>query len=184
MRSTDPKLSAECRAARDLAVSSARKESLYKSLIELMEKDGAAIEASEKKYFDRFDADKTITLTGVVNEFLWRNPHARIMLTVRNEQRQADQQWVIEMNTAAALARLGWRSKTLTPGMLITVTIHPLRDGSNAGHLLTAGLPDGTQMNGGRDRPALLQQIRQQAAAAESAIAELEKKQRLLGCDH
>jgi hypothetical protein len=106
------------------------------------------------------------------------------MLTVRNEQRQADQQWVIEMNTAAGLARLGWRPKTLTPGMLITVTIHPLRDGSNAGHLLTARLPDGTQMNGGRDRPGLLQQVRQQAAAAESAVAELENKQRLLGCDH
>jgi Family of unknown function (DUF6152) len=175
--STDPKLSAECRAAMDLV---ARSESLYKSLIE----NGAAIEASEKKYFDRFNADKTITLTGTVNEFQWRNPHARIMLTVRNEQGQADQQWVIEMNTAAALARLGWRPKTLTPGMPITVTIHPLRDGSNAGHLLTAGLPDGTQMNGGRDRPDLLQQIRQQAAAAESAVAELEKKQRLLGCDH
>jgi hypothetical protein len=83
----------------------------------------------------------------------------------------------------AALARLGWRPKTFTPGMLITVTIHPPRDGSNAGHLLTAGLPDGTQMNGGRDHPGLLQQIRQQAAVAESAVTELEK-QRLLGCDH
>ena len=88
------------------------------------------------------------------------------------------------MNTAAALARLGWRPKTLTSGMLITVTIHPLRDGSNAGHLLTAGLPDGMQMNGGRDRPGLVQYLRQRAAAAESAIAELEKKQQLLGCDH
>jgi hypothetical protein len=168
----------------DLAVSSARNESSYKSLLERMEKDRAAIEAWEKKYFDKFDADKTITLTGMVNEFQWRNPHARIMLTVRNEQRQADQQWVIEMNTAAGLARLGWRPKTLTPGMLITVTIHPLRDGSNAGHLLTAGLPDGTQMNGGRDRPGLLQEIRKRAAAAESAVAELGEKQQLLGCDH
>jgi hypothetical protein len=69
--------------------------------------------------------------------------------------------------------------------MPITVTIHPLRDGSNAGHLLTAGLlPDGTQISGGRDRPGLFQEIRQQAAAAESAIAELVKKQQLLGCDH
>jgi Family of unknown function (DUF6152) len=105
--SIDPNLSAECRAAMDMAASSSRSESLYKSLIE----NGAAIEASEKKYFDRFDADKTITLTGMVNEFQWRNPHARIVLTVNNEQGQADQQWVIEMNAAAALARLGWRPK-------------------------------------------------------------------------
>jgi hypothetical protein len=186
--STDPNLSAEsvrkdleCRA---LAASSASNESAYK-LFKLIEKDGAAIEASEKKYFDRFDADKTITLTGMVNEFQWRNPHAQIKLTVMNKQGQADQQWIIEMNSAAALARLGWRPKTLTPGMPITVTIHPLRDGSNAGHLLTAGLlPDGTQISGGRDRPGLVQQSRQQAAAAESAIAELQIKQRLLGCEH
>jgi hypothetical protein len=116
----------------------------------------------------------------VVNEFQWSNPHARIMLTVRNEQRQADQQWVIEMNGPAGLARLGWRPKALTPGVLITVTVHPLRDGSNASHLLTARLPGGTQMNAGRDRPGLLPEMRKNVVAAEAAVAEFVRKQ----CGH
>src|SRR5438874_9257482 len=98
------------------------------------------------------------------------------MLTVRNEQGHADQQWMIEMNGPTGLARLGWRPKTLTPGMLITVIIHPLRDDSNGGHLLTARLPDDTQMGGGRDRPGLLvQDMRKQVAASEAALAELVK---------
>jgi hypothetical protein len=60
----------------------------------------------------------------------------------------------IEMNGPSGLVRLGWRPKTLTPGMAITVTIHPLRDGTNGGQFMTATLPDGRQMDGGR--PAAL----------------------------
>jgi Family of unknown function (DUF6152) len=101
--STDPNLSAECRV---LAGLSASNESVYK-FFKLIEKDGAALEASEKKYFDRFDADKTIALIGMVNEFQWRNPHAQIKLTVRNKQGQGDQQWIIEMNAPAGLVRWG-----------------------------------------------------------------------------
>jgi hypothetical protein len=59
--------------------------------------------------------------------------------------------------------------------MLITVTVHPLRDGSNAGLLLTARLPDGTQMDCGRDRPDVLQELRKEAVAAEALIAKLLK---------
>jgi hypothetical protein len=171
---TDSKLSEGCRAAMDLATSSARS---LAALENFERTQTVNVEAWEKEYFDRFDAEKAITLTGVVKEFQLSNPHARIMLADRNEQRQADQQWVIEMNAPAGLVRLGWPPKTLTPGMLITVTIHPVRDGSNAGHLLTARLPDGTQMDGGRDRPGLVQDMRQQVVAAEASVAELVKKQ-------
>ena len=180
---TDSKLSAECRAMVDLAAAAARNKSFYDLLLKNME-DQVRLDprgTGENAYFDRFDADKTITLAGTVKEFQWTNPHAKTVLTVTNNDGKADQ-WAIEMNGAAGLARLGWRPKTLNPGMQITVTIHPLRDGSNGGHLLAAVLPDGKQMPGGRDRPGLLQQLRDQAAAADAAAAELLKKQELLGC--
>jgi len=35
-------------------------------------------------------------------------------------------------------------------------------------HLLTVRLPDGTQMDGGRDRPGVLQELRKEAVAAEA----------------
>jgi hypothetical protein len=47
------------------------------------------------------------------------------------------------------LVRQGWRPKTLTPGMPVKMTIHPLKDGSNGGQFLEITLPDGTLMGRG-----------------------------------
>lgn len=96
--------------------------------------------------FAMFDPDRTTTLAGTVKEFQWTNPHAWVILQVAgNHGRPA--RWAVEMNGTSGLARQGWRPKTLTPGMPITVTIHPLRDGTNAGQFLTLMLPDGTLMS-------------------------------------
>jgi hypothetical protein len=107
-----------------------------------------AIPASAHHSFAMFDANQTTTLEGTVKEFQWTNPHAWIVLTVA-KQGEADQQWAVEMGGPSGLARQGWRPKTLTPGMSVKVTIHPLRDGSNGGQFMDATLPDGTQMGRG-----------------------------------
>jgi hypothetical protein len=90
-----------------------------------------AIQTSSPKSFARFDAEKTITLSGTVKEFEFRAPRAEIILNVVNgEVKPAT--WMIEMMISPArLLREGWTSKTLTPGMPITLTFPPLRDGSN-----------------------------------------------------
>ena len=150
----------------------------YKLFVEKFQAALPDHEAEDNRYLSRFDGEKIMTLSGIVKEFQWSNPRAQIMLTVRSEG-QAGQQWAIEMNGPSGLARLGWRPKTLTPGMAITVTIHPLRDGTNGGQLMTATLPDGRQMDGGR--PAL-QNLRDQAAqaagAADRVAKEFESKKR------
>jgi len=107
-----------------------------------------AIPAYAHHSFAMFDAEKTTTIVGTVREFQWTNPHAWIMVTVDN-QGQAEQ-WAVEMNGPGGLARQGWRPKTLTPGMPVTLTIHPLRDGSNGGQFMAITLPDGTQMGIGQ----------------------------------
>src|SRR4029077_13839643 len=58
----------------------------------------------------------------------------------------------IEMGGPGGLARQGWVPKTLTPGMKIDVTIHPLRDGSHGVQVMAVKLPDGTQL-GNREAP-------------------------------
>jgi Family of unknown function (DUF6152) len=112
-----------------------------------------AIPAVAHHSFAMFDAAKTVTLEGSVKEFQWTNPHAWIMLNVANQQGQAEQ-WAIELNGPSGLARDGWKPKTLTPGMSVSVTIHPLRDGTNGGQFLTVKLPDGSQMGRGGIAPA------------------------------
>ena len=112
-----------------------------------------AIPAAAHHSFAMFDAEKTVTLNGSVKEFQWTNPHAWIMLTVANQQGQANV-WAIELNGPSGLARDGWKPKTLTPGMNVSVTIHPLRDGTNGGQFLKVTLPDGSEMGRGALPPA------------------------------
>jgi Family of unknown function (DUF6152) len=112
-----------------------------------------AIPAVAHHSFAMFDAEKTVTLNGSVKEFQWTNPHAWIMLNVANQQGQANV-WAIELNGPSGLARDGWKPKTLTPGMNVSVTIHPLRDGTNGGQFLKVTLPDGSEMGRGAPPPA------------------------------
>jgi hypothetical protein len=103
--------------------------------------------------FAMFDADSKITLEGIVKEFQWTNPHAWIMVTVADTQGKAEP-WAIEMNGPSGLVRQGWKPKTLTPGMPVTLTIHPLKDGTHGGQFLAVKLPDGTQLGNPNREPA------------------------------
>jgi hypothetical protein len=101
--------------------------------------------------FAMFDAEKTTTIAGTVKEFQWTNPHAWIMLTV--DKQGQPEQWAVEMGGPNNLVRQGWKPKTLTPGMPVTLTIHPLRDGTNGGQFMEVKLPDGTVMGRGNAAP-------------------------------
>jgi hypothetical protein len=130
--------------------------------------------AEENKYFARFDAKKTMTLSGTVKEFQWSAPRAALILNVVNGEAQPTT-WMIDMNSSpSGLIQQGWTSKTLTPGLPITLTIRPLRDGSNGGQFLTATLPDGRLMDGtvAVVLQTRLQALRDQAAAADGKVSE------------
>jgi hypothetical protein len=91
---------------------------------------------------------------------------------------------MIEMNSSpSGLIQQGSTSKTLTAGLPITLTIRPLRDGSNGGQFLTATLPDGRLMDGtvAVVLQTRLQTLRNQAAAADRAVAEFLQRS---GCGH
>jgi hypothetical protein len=100
-----------------------------------------------------FDALKIVQLEGTVKEFQWTNPHAWILLNVKDEQGQ-QVMWAIEMNGPTGLARQGWLPKTLTPGMPIKAHIHPLRDGKSGGQFLAVTLPDGKVLGNPNGRAA------------------------------
>ena len=95
--------------------------------------------------FARFDAQRQVTVQGTVKNFQWTNPHSWIMLVV--ERRGRSEQWAIELPGAQDLVRQGWMPKTITPGMAVTTTVHPLRDGTNGGQFLDVKLPDGTVLD-------------------------------------
>jgi hypothetical protein len=84
-----------------------------------------------------FDRTKQVTLTGVVTEFRWGNPHSWIHVDGKVAN------WGIEMNPASNLARDGWRSSTLKPGDKITVVVYPLRNDEKGGQYISVTLSDG-----------------------------------------
>ncbi len=102
-----------------------------------------AIPAFAHHSFAMFDAEKRMTLEGTVKEFQWTNPHSWILMMVKN-QAGVEEQWAIELGAPGGLARQGWVPKTLTPGMQVSATIHPLKDGTHGGQFMAVKLPDGS----------------------------------------
>jgi hypothetical protein len=95
--------------------------------------------------FAMFDATKTLEFEGTIKEFQWTNPHSWLQVMVTDETGK-ETEWSLEMGSPGSLARSGWRPRTVQPGMEVTVTLHPLKDGSAGGQFLSVVLPDGTVM--------------------------------------
>jgi len=92
-----------------------------------------------------FDRTKQVTLTGVVTEFRWGNPHSWIHIDVTDKDGKVGN-WGIEMDPASHLAREGWKSTTLKPGDKVSVVVFPLRNDEKGGQYISVTLPDGTKL--------------------------------------
>jgi Family of unknown function (DUF6152) len=96
-----------------------------------------------------FDRTRQVTLTGVVTDFRWGNPHSWIQVDVAGADGKVAN-WGIEMNPASHLAREGWRSTTLKTGDKVTIVVFPLRNDEKGGQYISVTLPDGKKL-GQRD---------------------------------
>ena len=105
-----------------------------------------AIPAVAHHSFAMFDANKQTTLEGTVKDFQWTNPHSWILLMVTDGEAAQPVQWAVELGAPAGLVRQGWVPKTLTPGMKVTAVIHPLKDGTHGGQLLSVVLANGDKV--------------------------------------
>ena len=102
--------------------------------------------------FAMFDADKTVSMKGVVKEFEWVNPHSWLRVTVDDKATGRPAQWAFEMGSPGQQAQRGWKPDSVKPGDKVTVSFHPLKDGSRGGQLLSAALPNGQQLGNGGQR--------------------------------
>ena|SRR5688572_15146835 len=95
-----------------------------------------------------FDREKKVTLSGVVREVQWNNPHAWIQIVVTDEKgRQVE--WGVEGGSPNMMARTGWKSSTLKAGDKIVAVVNPLKDGRPNGSLVTVTLADGRVLGPG-----------------------------------
>ena len=69
-----------------------------------------------------FDANKPITLKGIVTKVEWTNPHVWFYVNVKDPDTGAVTNWGAEMGPPHGLQRRGWRQNTLKIGEEVTVS--------------------------------------------------------------
>ncbi|HTW75221.1 MAG TPA: DUF6152 family protein [Steroidobacteraceae bacterium] len=92
--------------------------------------------------FAMFDRSRTENITGTVREFELINPHGWLRILVPDAH-GVQNEWSLELGGAGLLQRSGWTQSSFHPGDRVVVRIHPLRDGSYGGQLISVSLPDG-----------------------------------------
>ena len=93
-----------------------------------------------------YDANKPITLTGVITKTEWTNPHSHIYLDVKDAKGNVVN-WKFEGHNPAVLYRIGWKKDImLKAGDRITVFAWQARDGGNWAHAREITLPDGKKL--------------------------------------
>ena len=124
----------------------------------------ASVAAAHHSFGAEYDANKPITLTGVITKIEWTNPHSYIFMDVTDNTGKAAN-WKFEGYGPGILHRIGWnKDVTMKPGDRITIFGWRARDGSNWAHSrfvtfakngkkLESGPPAGTG-DGGNAPPA------------------------------
>ena len=91
-----------------------------------------------------FTAEKTASLTGVVTQVWFRNPHVRYLFTVTNEEGE-EQTWDARGSPVVWLARKGWTRDTISVGDTVTFYGFLGRDERRMLSIMTVTLADGTE---------------------------------------
>ena len=95
-----------------------------------------------------YDANKPITLNGVVTKLDWTNPHARFYVDIKDKNGKVTN-WNLELASPNALRRLGWTRDFLKVGTEVRVDAVLAKDGSNMASAKSVTLADGRKMVAG-----------------------------------
>jgi hypothetical protein len=94
---------------------------------------GAATAHHSKAFYD---LTKEVTVTGTLTEFIWTNPHAWVVIAVKDSNTGEEVEWRLEGGGPYGLANHGWKRTSLKPGDEIVAAVHPLRDGRPGGEFI------------------------------------------------
>ena len=118
----------------------------------------AAISASpalSHHSFAMFDISQSLVVQGTVTEYELTNPHSWLRIEAMDEETGQMREWAFEGSSVAVQALYGMGRGSVQPGDGITVTYHPMRDGSRGGQFVEATLDDGTSfVRANREEPA------------------------------
>ncbi len=96
----------------------------------------------------QFVLSERVTITGVVAEYRFVNPHALIFIDAVGPDGSVER-WMAEGGDTSALSHLGWTGSEINPGDEITIVGNPSRDGSRTLNWQAITVSGGRQLAGG-----------------------------------
>jgi hypothetical protein len=94
-----------------------------------------------------YDPDVMVTVSGVVENFRFSNPHGIVHLKATDDNGN-EVTWTVETTAPVFIARRGWSKDTIKAGEAVTIRGWHSRDGSNLMRMQAAFRPDGSQIAG------------------------------------
>jgi len=96
------------------------------------------------------DMSRTVTIKGVVVDYLLINPHMEMRVRVTDDSRSTVE-WNVEGVSLLMMMRSGFKRDTFKPGDAVTVFGHPNKNGKPMMVLVKFVLPDGREMQTSSD---------------------------------
>ena len=104
--------------------------------------------AAHHSFAAEFDAEKPLTLKGIVVKWEMMNPHGWITVDVTGPGGDRVR-WMVETSNPNGLMRLGWTKNSLKPGDQITIEAYRAKDGSSTANAARVTLADGRNVFAG-----------------------------------
>ena len=82
-----------------------------------------------------FNYDKKITVSGIVADWLWANPHCLMKVDVKDDKGEISH-WTIEAGGPPDMAREGWTHNSFKLGDEITATVIQAKNGEPIGRFV------------------------------------------------
>ena len=102
----------------------------------------AAVPAMAHHSNSAYQVDQVTSVTGIVKEWKWSNPHTWLYLTVDEKGEKVE--WALEGRAPGILGRAGWDRNILKPGDKVTVYMSRAKDGTRVGIIARVDKSDGT----------------------------------------
>jgi hypothetical protein len=93
-----------------------------------------------------FDQSKEITISGMLTEIKWVNPHSRFRVNVTGDD-GTTVEWLVEMGAINTMKRAGFETERFNIGDMLTIIGWPGRGRDRTMLLRTAVLKDGTRLS-------------------------------------